>query len=83
MLLKLLKFFYSIIPNYGVAIILVTFIVRGITTPFTIKQLKSTSAMSKLKPQLDEINVKYRSDPQKKPLRGMVVVRFVGVSIER
>jgi uncharacterized protein (TIGR02145 family) len=66
MLLKLLKFFYSIIPNYGVAIILVTFIVRGITTPFTIKQLKSTSAMSKLKPQLDEINVKYRSDPQKK-----------------
>ena len=61
MLLKLLKFFYSIIPNYGVAIILVTFIVRGITTPFTIKQLKSTSAMSKLKPQLDEINTEERS----------------------
>lgn len=66
MLLKLLNLFYSILPNYGVAIILVTFIVRGITTPFTVKQLKSTSAMSKLKPQLDEINVKYRTDPQKK-----------------
>ena len=66
MLLKLLNMFYSIIPNYGVAIILVTIIVRGITTPFTVKQIKSTRGMAALKPQLDEINVKYRSDPQKK-----------------
>ena len=66
MLLKLLNLFYSIIPNYGVAIILVTLIVRGVTTPFTVKQIKSTRGMATLKPQLDEINVKYRSDPQKK-----------------
>ena len=66
MLLKLLNFFYSIIPNYGVAIILVTIIVRGITTPFMVKQIKSTRGMAALKPQLDEINVKYRTDPQKK-----------------
>ncbi|WP_407457248.1 membrane protein insertase YidC [Fibrobacter sp.] len=79
-LLKLLNFFYSIIPNYGVAIILVTFIVRGLTTPFTIKQLKSTSAMSKLKPQLDEINVKYRSDPQKKQAAIMELYAKNGVN---
>ncbi|WP_297698063.1 YidC/Oxa1 family insertase periplasmic-domain containing protein [uncultured Fibrobacter sp.] len=79
-LLKLLKFFYSIIPNYGVAIILVTFIVRGFTTPFTIKQLKSTSAMSKLKPQLDEINVKYRSDPAKKQAAVMELYSKNGVN---
>ena len=66
MLLKLLNMFYSIIPNYGVAIILVTIIVRGITTPFTVKQIKSTRGMAALKPQLDEINLKYRTDPQKK-----------------
>ncbi len=66
MLLKLLNMFYSIIPNYGIAIILVTIIVRGITTPFTVKQIKSTRGMAALKPQLDEINVKYRTDPQKK-----------------
>ena len=80
MLLKLLKLFFSIIPNYGVAIILVTFIVRGVTTPFTIKQLKSTSAMSKLKPQLDEINVKYRSDPQKKQAAIMELYAKNGVN---
>lgn len=80
MLLKLLNLFYSIIPNYGVAIILVTFIVRGITTPFTVKQMKSTGAMSKLKPQMDEINVKYRSDPQKKQAAIMELYQKNGVN---
>ena len=79
-LLKLLKFFYEIIPNYGVAIILVTFIVRGVTTPFTVKQLKSTRGMAKLKPQLDEINVKYRSDPQKKQAAIMELYSKNGVN---
>lgn len=80
MLLKLLNLFYSMLPNYGIAIILVTFIVRGITTPFTVKQMKSTSAMSKLKPQLDEINVKYRSDPQKKQAAIMELYQKEGVN---
>lgn len=65
-LLWLLKAFYSIIPNYGVGIILLTILVRMITTPLTLKQLRSTRGMSKLKPEIDAINVKYRSDPQKK-----------------
>ncbi len=79
-LLKLLNLFYSMIPNYGVAILLITVLVRGITTPFTVKQLKSTSAMSKLKPQLDEINVKYRSDPQKKQAAIMELYQKEGVN---
>lgn len=65
-LLWLLKFFYSIIPNYGVGIILLTILVRMITTPLTMKQLRSTRGMAKLKPEIDAINVKYRSEPQKK-----------------
>lgn len=65
-LLWLLKAFYSIIPNYGVGIILLTILVRMITTPLTLKQIRSTRGMSKLKPEIDAINVKYRSEPQKK-----------------
>lgn len=65
-LLWLLKAFYSIIPNYGVGIILLTILVRMITTPLTLKQLRSTRGMSKLKPEIDAINAKYRSEPQKK-----------------
>ena len=66
LLLSLLKVFYGIIPNYGVAIILLTILVRLLTTPLTIKQLRSTKEMGKLKPELDAINIKYRSEPQKK-----------------
>lgn len=65
-LLWLLKAFYSIIPNYGVAIILLTILVRIITTPLTVKQLRSTKEMGKIKPELDAINVKYRAEPRKK-----------------
>ncbi len=79
-LLWLLKFFYSIIPNYGVGIILLTIVVRSITTPLTLKQLRSTRGMSKLKPQLDEINVKYRSDPQKKQAAIMELYAKNGVN---
>ena len=66
LLLSLLKFFYSLIPNYGIAIILLTVLVRIATTPLTVKQLRSTKEMGKIKPELDAINVKYRAEPQKK-----------------
>ena len=79
-LLKLLKFFYSIIPNYAVAILLITLIVRAFTTPFTIKQMKSTRGLAALKPQMDEINVKYRSDPQKKQAAMMELYSKNGVN---
>lgn len=79
-LLWLLKFFYSIIPNYGVGIILLTIVVRSITTPLTLKQLRSTRSMSQLKPQIDEINVKYRSDPQKKQAAIMELYAKNGVN---
>lgn len=80
MLLKLLNLFYALIPNYGVAIILITILVRAVTTPFTVKQMKSTAAMSKLKPQLDEINVKYRSDPQKRSAAMLELYQKEGVN---
>lgn len=63
-LLWLLKAIYSVIPNYGVAIIIITVIVRGITTPLTAKQLRSSKQMAKLKPEIDALNAKYRSDVQ-------------------
>ena len=79
-LLKLLKFFYSIVPNYAVAILLITIIVRAFTTPFTIKQMKATRGLAALKPQMDEINVKYRSDPQKKQAAMMELYSKNGVN---
>lgn len=62
LILHMLNVFYNLIPNYGVAIILLTLVVKLITTPLAVKQLRATRDMMKLKPELDAIRVKYRAD---------------------
>ena len=64
-LLQLLNWFYSMIPNYGVAIILLTLLMKLITMPLTVKQLKSTREMQRHKPAMDEIRLRNRANPQK------------------
>ncbi len=63
-----MMFLYSIIPNYGVAIILFTLIVAGLTMPLRIKSQQSMRAQqektAKLKPKLDELKKKYKDNPQ-------------------
>ncbi len=61
-LLQILNAFYSIIPNYGIAIILLTILVKVVTTPLALKQIRSTRSMMVLKPELDVIRAKYRGD---------------------
>lgn len=66
---KLLKvfldFFYGLIPNYGVAIILVTVLIKIILFPLTHKSYESTSKMSGLTPKMTALKEKYKSNPQK------------------
>lgn len=57
--------------NLGIAIILLTLIVRGLLIPFTLPQMKSARKMASLKPQLDALKKKHGKDPkvlQKKQL---------------
>jgi YidC/Oxa1 family membrane protein insertase len=56
----LLAFFYGLIPNYGVAIILLTIVIMGALTPFTIKSTKSMVAMQKLQPEIKKLQQKYK-----------------------
>ena len=51
--------------NYGVAIILLTLVMRIIILPLSIKQTKSMIAMQKVQPQLKEIQKKYKDDREK------------------
>jgi YidC/Oxa1 family membrane protein insertase len=62
---KLLVFFYSIIPNWGVAIILLTILVKVVLFPITHKSYESTSKMQMLQPKMKEIQDKYRDNPNK------------------
>jgi YidC/Oxa1 family membrane protein insertase len=61
----LLGALYSIIPNYGVAIVLLTILVRVFTAPLTIKQMRSMERMRRLQPKLKEIQAKFADDRQK------------------
>ena len=64
-LLDLLNLFYAIIPNYGVAIILLTALVRLLMRPLTKRQNESMKRMNALQPKMKEIQALYKDDPQK------------------
>jgi YidC/Oxa1 family membrane protein insertase len=61
----LLGVFYLIVPNYGVAIILLTILIKVVLFPFTRKSFQSTSKMAALNPQMQEIREKYKDNPTK------------------
>ncbi len=65
LLLPTLLFIYSGVQNWGVAIILLTFLVRGIFWPITHKGTESMKRMQELQPQIKELREKLKSEPQK------------------
>jgi YidC/Oxa1 family membrane protein insertase len=64
-LLRILQFFYSLIPNYGLAIILLTIVVRLVLYPLTLKQTKSMAHMQKIQPKVQDLKDRYKDSPQK------------------
>ena len=65
LLVPTLDFFHSIIPNWGIAIILLTFLVRIIFWPLTHKSTASMKKMQEIQPKLKAIQEKFKSDPTK------------------
>jgi YidC/Oxa1 family membrane protein insertase len=64
-LVPTLNFFYKVIPNYGVAILLLTLLVRIIFWPLTHKSTVSMKKMQELQPKLKEIQAKFKDNPTK------------------
>lgn len=62
---SILSFFYEAIPNYGVAIILLTILVRIVLIPLTIKQTRSMQEMQRIQPKVKELQRKYKGNRQK------------------
>ncbi|MBI4211780.1 MAG: membrane protein insertase YidC [Deltaproteobacteria bacterium] len=61
-ILHLLKFFYRVVPNYGLAIILLTVFIKLLMQPLTKKSMKSMKAMQVLQPRMKELQAKYKND---------------------
>ncbi len=60
--LALLNFFYGIFKNYGIAIILVTIILKAVLWPMTLRGTKSLHNMQKLQPEMAKLKEKYKGD---------------------
>ncbi len=54
----------KLVGSYGISIIFLTLIVRALFYPITAKSNASMRKMQALKPQLDELKVKYKDNPQ-------------------
>ncbi len=64
-LLRVLQFFYAMFPNYGLAIILLTLVVRLVLYPLTLKQTKSMAHMQKIQPKVQDLKDRFKDNPQK------------------
>jgi YidC/Oxa1 family membrane protein insertase len=76
----LLKAIYSIVPNYGVAIILLTVMVRLCTAPLAAKQMKSMKRMGEIQPRLKALQEKYKDDKQQQSQETMKLYKEAGVN---
>ena len=65
-LFNLLVWIYNILPTHdmGLAIILLTILVKVLLFPFTWKQLKAQEALQEMQPKLDGLKEQYKDDKQ-------------------
>lgn len=79
-ILRGLQFIYKYIPNYGVAIILLTILIRLITFPLQYKSFKSMKKMQQIQPELQKIKDKYKDEPQKMQKETMELFKKAGAN---
>ena len=61
----LLQFLYTLVNNYGLAIILFTLIIKLLLLPLSIKQQKTMKKSSELQEKVKVMQFKYKNDPEK------------------
>lgn len=84
MLLFFMRFFHELLGNWGLAIILLTVMVKVVLLPLTHRAMANGEKMRevqlRLKPALDEINAKYVADPQLKQQKTMEFYQKEGIN---
>lgn len=79
LIITMLTLLHNWVGSYGLAIILFTVVVKGLTLPLTMKQVRSSKAMQDLQPKLKEIQEKYKNDREKQSAEMMNLYREHGV----
>lgn len=68
------------VPSYGIAIIIMTVIIRILLFPLFVKQIRSMRAMQELQPRIQEIQKKYKNNPQQMQLEMAKMYKEAGAN---
>jgi len=75
-----LKEIHKIVPNYGIVLIIFSFLVKLIVYPLTKKSYQSTAAMQTIQPEVNALRDKYKNNPQKLNQATMQLYKEKGVN---
>ena len=76
----LFSWLYRLIGNAGIAILVLTFLIKFALYPLTYKMLHSQAKMGALKPELAGLREKFKDDSQKVQMESMKIYREYGVN---
>lgn len=77
---SILSFLYDVIPNLGVAIILLTIAINIVLFPLTLKQTRATRAFQKIQPEIRRLQKELKESPQEMQQELMRVQREAGAT---
>ena len=75
-----LNLLYKVVRNYGVAIILLTIIIKLLLAPLTHSSMKSQAKMTELQPRVKELQDKYKDNPNQLNQEMMNLYKKAGVN---
>ncbi len=76
----IMKGLYYVVKNYGIALLLFTFVTRLIVFPLAVKQQKSTAKMALIAPELEKLKKKYGKNQQKLQEEQMALYAKTGIN---
>jgi len=81
-LFNITVFLYDILPwnDFGLAIIVLTVIIKFIFLPLTIKSIRSQKKLSQLNPQIQQIKEKYKNNPKAQSEATLALYRESGIN---
>lgn len=77
-LYQVLNFISSAVGDWGVGIIILTFIIRVILTPLTISSTRSSARMQAMQPRIQDIQERYKDDPQRQSQEMQALYNEIG-----
>lgn len=75
-----LDWLYGFIPNYGLAIIVLTVMVRLVTAPLMVNQMRSAERMRAVQPKMKALQERYKDDRQRQSEELMKLYREEGIN---